>query len=487
MKTPITRRIFFWTLTISYFITTAAVLFFVFGYKHDFSSKIFIHTGSISIAPNPQKNINILINDKKPQSRLVNFINNSYYISGLHPRNYEITVQKNGFKPWKKEISVHSGVSTEFWNITLVRNKYEHMLYNLENIDQFFPAPKENIFAATRQLGKTLSIHVFDTENNTSTNTFLFPKKEFTKDVRENIEWAPNSKDLIIPLNTTETTKKDYAIAYTKNDLHILLSDHISLPMIHNVRWDPKDENTIYLISNTSLFRTEINPEEKTIILDSVANDVIAYDFTDDGIYLFTTDYRILYDHNVHGTNFKEITSFELPKNTRDVRLIAYDNHRFSIINDEERTLYLYNKGDKSIYIKKFDTNIIGAHFSDDGKKLLFYSPFEIFVYFARNWDAQPIRKENEMHSIIRFSQPLDNVHFAKDYEHVMYTVGNEIKMTELDYRGNRVTETIMQTSEKNNTLINKHKKNFLYFIESEKGHTRQLRSIKFPEKETFF
>jgi hypothetical protein len=487
MKTPLPRRIFFWTLAVTYFITTASVLFFVFGYKHDSTSGIFIHTGSISIKSNPQKDITILINEKKPRSRLINFINNSYYIRGLWPRKYDVTVLKEGFKPWQKEVSVHSGISTEFWNITLVKNFFERVRYDIDDIDHFFPAPKENLFAMTRQLGQTLSVHVFDTKKDAVSNAFLFPHTTFTFDERENIEWAPNSENLIIPIVDTKSQKKDYAIAYTKENSHYLLSDFISLPLIHNVRWDPKDRNTVFLMSNTSLFRADLDLKNETVLLVPVAHEIFAYDFADDGIYLLKKDHRVLYDNDIRSTEFQQIAQFEIDKEPSTVRLIAYDKNRILIIDDTNNDLYIYNKADRNIYTEKIGFNIIGAHFSDDGKKLIYYSPFEIFAYFTRDWDAQPVRKENDFYSIIRFSQLIDNVHFSKDYEHVIYTVGNDIKITELDYRSNRITETVTTLNEQDNTIINKHKKNYLYFIDSTDNRNRQLHSIEFPEKQTLF
>jgi hypothetical protein len=90
------------------------------------------------------------------------------------------------------------------------------------------------------------------------------------------------------------------------------------------------------------------------------------------------------------------------------------------------------------------------------------------------------------MQSIIRFSQELKNVHFAKDYEHIIYTTGDELKITELDYRGSRHTDTIT-TLPKNTTVIDKHKMNKLFFIDTKDEITRGLMSIEFPEKETLF
>lgn len=486
MKTPISRRIFFWFLTISYFITTSIVLFFVFGYQHDFAQRIFVHTGSISIKSNP-KNIGIKINNKIPRSKLVNVINNSYYISGLRPHTYVLTIFTEGFKPWTKDVPVHSGVATEFWNTLLIRENYERTPQTIQNIDQFFPAPEEDLFATTRQLGDMTTVTVFDIKRDAAVNTFLFPQKHFTQNTYENIEWAPNSKELIIPLENSDTEKKDYAIAYTLTNTSYILSDYVNVPSVHTVRWDPKDKNVIYFLSGKSLFRGELALENESVILLPIANNVLSYDFADDGIYILNTAHNVMYDYDVHGTDFKEMTLFDMPENAQNIRLIAYDNRRVIAIDDDARDLYVYNKGEKNIYIKKLGTNIIGAHFSDDGKKLLYYSPFEIFIYFARDWNTQPIRKEDEMYPIIRFSQLLDNVHFAKDYEHVIYTIGNEIKITELDYRGNRITDTITTLNESLNTVINKHKMNRLFFLDSTDTTKRQLQSIEFPEKETIF
>ena len=487
MKTPISRRIFFWTLFISYFLTTGIVLFFVFGYRHDARQKIFIHTGSLTLKTNP-KDISIKLNDKEPSSRLINIINDSYLITGLRPGEYKLSILADNFKTWNKNINIHSGVSTELWNIILLRKNYERTMFNITNIDKFFPAPAENIFATTQQLGKTLLIHAFDTKKNESINSFIFPQTAFTTNQYENIEWSPESKEMIIPiLYTDKNNMPDYAIAYTKTNKQFLLSDFISKENIHSVRWDPETKNTIYFLSDYNLIRTQLTFEDAQLTPNTLINDVIAYDFADDGIYILNTKGEIWYGGNKKEAKDLELLStFNIDLTHTNYRLIAYDNHRVMTINDNNGDLFLYNHGEKNTYNKKLGTKIIGAHFSDDGKKLLFYSPFEIFIYFTRDWNGQPIRVENQMQSIIRFSQELKNVHFAKDYEHIIYTTGDELKITELDYRGSRHTDTIT-TLPKNTTVIDKHKMNKLFFIDTKDEITRGLMSIEFPEKETLF
>ncbi len=484
MKTPIPRRIFFWTLTVSYFATTALILFFVFGYRHDFTQKIFIHTGSITIKSNP-KTITVNIDGHTPQSKLINVINDSYEIHGIRAKQHTLAISADGYRTWEKSVPVHSGLSTEFWNVLLLRNNYETSNYTITDIDQFFPAPEENLFACSKQIGKVQTVHVFDTKKDSITNTFLFMQKDFTQNKNENIEWSPSSRELIIPLeNIDDSSLKDYAIAYTKTNDSFLLSEKISLSQLSSVRWDPKERNTFFFLAQEKLFRGKI-ADDMTIATEQVSENVLAYDFTDDGIYVLNKEHILLYDHDVRGSQLEELITFDLPQETKSVRLDAYDTHRIIVLNDTNQTLYIYNKGDRNIYNKKIGTGIIGAHFSDDGKKVLFYSPFEIFIYFARDWEAQPIRQEDEAHSIVRFSQLIDNVHFAKDYEHVIFTMNNDVKITELDYRSNRITDTIISLTEKNTKLINKHKMDRLYFIDSYDNIKRGLRSIDFPEKES--
>lgn len=486
MKTPITRRIFFWTLFVSYFLITGMVLFFVFGYRHDMRQNIFIHTGSLTLKTNP-RDISIHINDEPPKSRLLNVINDSYLITGLRPNEYKLSIFTDGFKTWSKHINIHSGVSTELWNILLLRENYERTKFNITNIDRFFPAPAENIFSTTRQMGKTLLVHVFDTKKDASINSFVFLQVTFTENEYENIEWSPTSKDLIIPIIKTDTDRiKDYIIAYTKTNKYFSLSDFITYTELRSVRWDPEEKNAIYFLSENKLLHTKLDFEKTALLSEKFATDVIAYDFADDGIYIMNTVGEILYDSDKKGENFKILTSFDIDKSHNNYRLIAYDNHRAIVINDNGGDLYIYNKGDNNTYTKKLGTNIVGAHFSDDGKKLLFYSPFEIFIYFTRDWDTQPIRSEDQMQSIIRFSQAVKNVHFAKDYEHIVFTTGDELKISELDYRGNRHTDTIT-TLPLDTTVINKHKMNKVFFIDTRDGVERGLMSIEFPEKETFF
>jgi hypothetical protein len=52
-----------------------------------------------------------------------------------------------------------------------------------------------------------------------------------------------------------------------------------------------------------------------------------------------------------------------------------------------------------------------------------------------RDWEVQPVRKKGQKLFLTRFSVPIRNVQWLDDYEHVLFSAGNQIKMAGLDLR----------------------------------------------------
>ena len=70
--------------------------------------------------------------------------------------------------------------------------------------------------------------------------------------------------------------------------------------------------------------------------------------------------------------------------------VVVYDDLRIALIL-ENKDFYIFNKGDYGDYFRKLADDIEEAHFSDDGKRILFWSNNEISVYFLREQLSQPI------------------------------------------------------------------------------------------------
>ena len=163
-------------------------------------------------------------------------------------------------------------------------------------------------------------------------------------------------------------------------------------------------------------------------------------------------------------------------------KLIIYDESRIAFLNSDKK-LFIYNKGEHGDYFRKLGDDIEGMQFSNDGKKILYWTKNDISVYFSRDWNVQPIRSENEIQNITRYSDDLKNVQWLKDYEHIIFSAKEQIKIIELDSRDHRNTMDLPRLNISNSSIIYNNSLEKLFFIDKEQNSENMLYSIVFPEK----
>lgn len=493
------RKLFFWLLVLLFLVIAPTVVLRSIGYRFDTSRGIFVHSGAITLKTNPQT-AQIYLNGKEDTSGKINRINNSYNLTGLLPKNYEITVTADGFQPWTKKTEVHSGVSSEFWNILLIRNEYEKTDYQLSEVNRFFISPKNKILAYAKNSESGLSVGVLDIQDSSVETTFSFPRwKLLDESHKENIEWSPEEDFLSIPVEQTESvtvsrasakgpavheekTTYAYFIADPNTQETFNLNQFLGLADLRDVRWDPKEKNYLFFLSQDSLYRANIKDASD---LTKIAANVSAYELSQDYAYYTQSPNEIVYKTELNGkSERKQITENfpEIPSSPTD-RLIVYDNERIAFI-DKNKNLFLYNKGEHGTYFKKLGASIETIQFSNDGKKLLYAGANEISVYFLRDWKVQPVRAENESVNITRYSEPLKNIQWFKDYEHILFTTGAQIKIIELDPRDYRVCADVFKTNSADPFMVYNHAEEKLFFID-QNNNANNLYSIVFPEETT--
>jgi hypothetical protein len=201
----------------------------------------------------------------------------------------------------------------------------------------------------------------------------------------------------------------------------------------------------------------------------------------------YTRDSGLLFKNTLDSTdNPTQITNnFPQEENPVVSSTVVYDDSRVALIL-ENKDFYIFNHGENGDYFRKLGSHIEEAHFSDDGKKILFWSDNEIFVYFLRDQLSQPIREENEIQNVTRYSEPIKNVQWFRDYEHIIFSSGRWIKIIEIDPRDHANCMDLENTQNPNPFVIYNSSLEKLFFIDS-KDETTSLYSIDFPEKTTIF
>lgn len=455
------KKIFFWFLVLIFIVITPAIVYYAMGYRFSLERGIFIYSGSITLKPTPRE-IEVFINNKQVSTGVVNFLNYSYHMGSILPGKYMLEVRSPQYLPWSKEVHVHSGVSTEFWNIFLAREKYTKVEYPTQETENFFISPDGKKIAVVENTSDGVGVEILDVKKEEVLYKFSFSQYEFSKNKRENIEWSPKDGRLIVPLE--KEGNKEYFIINIGNEETFSLNSKIERQNIRKIRWSSSDRNTLFYIAEDKLFRVDLdNPKE---ILE-VADKIAGYDLSGSEIYYFSKENGIVYRKNISGKGESQQITTETvsAEEGSDFELIVYDEDRIAIIAQDKK-LYLYNRGETETGIEEIGRGILGVHFSNDGKKIAFWSNNEIAVYFVRKWETQPSREEGQKIDIVRFAQPIDNVSWFRDYEHLIFTSGNQVKIVELDNRSSKnINDLISFNSDKSKVTYNLREDN-LFFID---------------------
>ncbi len=478
----IPKEIFFWTLVVLFWLTSATIIGYAFGYRFNFKSGIFVYGGSITLKTTPQK-VDVYIDGILMPSKSFNQLNNSYHIGGVRSGNYRLEVKAPGYQAWSKKISVHSGISTEFWNVTLAQDSYSREDYDSAGIQKFFISPRKNLAAFSQQVDNIFLVKIFDPSTLEMRQVFSANDYVFTNDNKENIEWSPQAHRIIIP--AIKDGEKNYFIASTDNSqAEFNLKDLTGDINLSHVRWDPKNKDVLFYMSNDNLYRLDLNDLANKKL---AAEHIASYDLSPKALFYFQLPEGIVYKTNFQASDFPTQMTTSAPANMSDnsYQIIVYDEDRIVFLN-KNNDLFIYNKGEQDTYFRELSNNAIGSQFSDDGKKLLFWNNNEISTYFVRKWEVQPARVENEMMPITKFSDTISNVQWTRDYEHVLFTNNNKVKLIEIDNRDHRNMMDVLSLNDNAAILVNNFTDGKLYYTEKNEQGQNSLHAIYFPERTTF-
>lgn len=488
---PIRRRIFFWSLAITFLITTPILILFLMGYRYSFERGIFIYTGSISIQANPTQNLDIQI-DGKSVSADSNRLNNSYHVEGILPGKHAVTVSAPGFSTWSKEVTIRSGIATEFWNVLLARTAYpQETLASFEGGEAFFPLPQKNLIAVISERDRETTVVILNTITGDQQQIFSTTDFFLDKDTqRSALRWSPKDATFILlSLLSRETHEEHTFLIRTDIPATTDIKDIVGVPHPQEAKWS-SNAAMIFFLSGTTLFTLPINTPLKETALseniesfDTVGNTLITLQPKTGTLYRFPSG---------NPADKQQITTTPpegfSPEYEASFSLIAYDETRIALLNHATGDLFFFNEGPTGEWYKSLSKDAKGAQFSDDGKKLLYWTDWEIFAFFTRKWEVQPVREANDRIDIGRFSSAIHDVQWTKDYEHAVFFSGKDIKTIELDDRGSRDTLTITNLPDAPFQLSSIGTKNELLFLfPNTASSATTLASITFPEPISFF
>lgn len=461
------RRFIFYVFLALFIIGAFTIVLFVEGYSFDWQKKSLIITGACHLKSYPD-NADIYINNEYKGKT-------DKFIKKLLPGDYDIKISKPDHYDWQKTLNVQPKVITEACNILLAKKNPALNLAADNNIKYLsFSSDKRKIIYLTDNADNAssqLALRLMDVGNNTDVQIYPGASVKGTGYAASlpnlnnlsGIIWSYSQERIILSF-----WDNHYYILNLRNPIGIIDINNLvkilssyKVYNIENISFHPQNPNKIYFYHQNNLGFFEINDSNpnKSPISFPLISDILTYAVFDNRI-LYVNIKGEFYKTNLEISSFKKIFDIPLFKSGQSI----------AIINDDtlavNKNLYLFNP--QAQIFDKIADNVEEALFSADNRKLLWRNKNEIGIIWLEPEFGQPSRDKYEAGVITKTAQDISQaIWYSKTNQHIIFVVGDEIKITELDGRDRRNTMDVFTI--KNPKIFFNEENERLYILSEEK------------------
>jgi len=355
------------------------LVFYTAGYRFHFPTQRFIKTGSISLSSLPRQAM-VFLNEKKQGTTPI-------LLDQLFSGSYKIRLEKPGYIPWEKWVSVKETSTTVLENINLFLEENPLLLSPLSQKTLINPSGKNFILILEQAAWIELWQSSFD-----QIEKKLLLRLPQSRSENLSFKWSALGTYLLIEDNQNEKTH------WTVIDLEKNIQQKIEINQMSpvSVMWDPDLDDTLYVQFPSGLYvfslsqQTQEKLSDKTIMGIARGNDLL---FVENSISQET-----LFVQKKGKNGLEEIVR-SLPKgNYTFLKAPMF----FALLQDEDQEkIYLFETSRPNEPLL-LSTHAREAFWNPQNPfELLYVNEFEIHVYNLST-------HTNEL--ITRVSQPIDSI-----------------------------------------------------------------------------
>ncbi|MDO8443095.1 MAG: hypothetical protein Q7S81_02465 [bacterium] len=348
------RRLIFYALIIIFLILAFFIIPYSNGWRFDLGNLSFVKLGGLYLNVEPtEASVRV---DKLSFEIKSSFMKSGLLIANLFPKTYHISIQKDEYQSWNKNLAIKPSLVTQIYPIILIPVKSAETLLK-NKVGDFF--------------SNTNYLAWQDTNNKLRMGDKIIKGTEF-------LTWLAGKKSALV---YDEITKNYLIINPAQNNsaLNInLLFDNLKYQKIitdknpiKKIIAHPSDKNKLILATNKNLYILDfyrpsleiINPGQYTL-------------FSASGEEIFFTDTNSLYFYNLNNgetstlLNQAGINSLEISPNNQFVALS--ENNKLTLLDRSKKENNLINLIDNPTFFK----------FSPDSKKIATVSNNTIKIFF---------------------------------------------------------------------------------------------------------
>lgn len=423
-----TRRFIFYTFFVLFVTVALVIIFYAQGFDFDWQNKTLFKGGAFYFKSYP-KDADIYI-DNQYQGRTNKFIKR------LLPKEYSVKISKSNYQDWQKTMEVKSKLVTQAKNVLLIKNNLPLNLVTKNDVKYFsFSSDNKRVIYLT---GPTLALHLIDIINNTDSQIYTVP--ELNK--LANVLWSPDEEKILLSFSGDK-----YYFLSIKNPLEIINFNNLintlsgyKIYTIENPEFHPQNSNQIYFHSKNKVYYVNLNSSNpsSSIISPAIISDASTYAIHNNEILYLRYSNGEFYKTNLDGSSFKKILDIPFFKSGQAITII---NERILIVDND---LYFFDS--QTQVLKKIAENVIKTDFSKDEKKLLWETKNEIGVIWLDDDPEPPLRKKYTNEIIVKTSKEIKQATwYKKTDQHIIFVVGDEINIIELDGRDKETQLKLLQ------------------------------------------
>ncbi|MBU4348025.1 hypothetical protein KJ671_00770 [Patescibacteria group bacterium] len=349
------RRLTFYFLSIVFIILAFVIIPYSNGWRFDIKTFNFVKLGGIYLEVEPIES-QIKIDDLSIQ-RMSNFMKSGILITNLFPKKYNISVKKEGYQSWSRNVIVKPSLVTQIHPIILLPQLYEKEILAEDIINVF---PGKNYLILKNKYG-ILKI-----------NDKIIKGEEF-------VAWINNDK-LALTLNKITNTYFVIDVDQKNTALNInLIFENLKyqksindICKINKILKHPFDKNKLIISTDQALYSLDFNrfsleiikngqPARTTDVVQSGGYNLLGISNKE----IFFADRNNLYSYDLYK---KETISILQQKNLSGLE-ISPDNKFIAIIDNNDKLLLIDYQN--PVPLRKLEeSNVSYFKFSPDSKKI---------------------------------------------------------------------------------------------------------------------
>jgi len=416
------RRRLFYAMAALFAVVTPLALLYSRGYVFDFKSRNIVSTGGIFVKAMPP---GVRVSIDPDITRETSFLSRGALITSLMPRRYTVRVEKNGYRPWEKVLTVQNEEVLEFRNIFLppaTITPAAVFTARRNEPTRIFPlAERQEVVLAIGAADKARTLSIVDPETGRSNLNFV-GVHAWT--------WSPETATFILG-RRVEGKMQWFRFRWTADAIEerIRLRGLPAEFVADRITPHPTEPNQFYFSAGDSLFL-----QGNATVPIAIADELQAYAIGKTHIYYLSRN-GFFVESDLLGQDVQVLGRKGLFLSDEEPARIEITPSGLVLVRDSSGALFLY-ESEKDTELQFVTGNVLGIAVATEDDRLLFWDANGISVYWLRENEKQPFDLARTRQRILETTEPIVGAAFDANGSHILFATPSGIRMTETDVRG---------------------------------------------------